>query len=94
MEICQNDEYLAVISGKRLIMNEQQPRQLDIFNRLGDQYNHLFKIDLMEIEEFTKVSMTFFFKKAPGNKRDSLIFSKIDRIFELNFETNKIKTIY
>ena len=38
--------------------------------------------------------MTFFFKKASGTKRDSLIFSKYDRIFELNFETKEIKTIY
>jgi hypothetical protein len=33
MQKCQNEEYLAVVSGKILIMNEQMTNQLFIFKR-------------------------------------------------------------
>lgn len=38
MQVSQNEDFLAVISGKNLIMNEQKPNQLFIFKRIKD-YN-------------------------------------------------------
>lgn len=37
--------------------------------------------------------MDFHFKKGLGYKKDTLLFSNLDKIFEFNFETN-ISNIY
>jgi hypothetical protein len=38
--------------------------------------------------------MTFFFKNNEGLSRDTVIFARIDKIFELNFVTLETKTLY
>ena len=52
MQVCQDDEYLAVISGKILIMNEQSTNQLFIFKRNLDKFEFDCKIKVLELPEF------------------------------------------
>lgn len=57
----------------------------------------LKKVNLKDIQEFEKVCMDFHFKKRSSSlttTKEVLIFSKRDKIFELNFMTLEIKTTY
>jgi hypothetical protein len=46
-----------------------------------------------ELPIFNKVCMSFYFKHSSGDP-DTIIFTKFDQLFEFNFETEVIKTIY
>ena len=103
MQKCPNEEYIAIVSGKILIMNEQQTNQLFIFKRVKsgspnkkDKFILHKRIILREIEIFKKVCMKFHFKTTgtKNAKMDTIIFCKQDCIFELNFdEEDKDKQI-
>ena len=101
MQKCQNEEYLAVISGKNLIASEQKTNQLFIFQRVRNdpdpqkqQFTQIKRIVLKDIPIFEKVCMKYHFLKGPTIERDTLLFAKIDQIFSLNFENEQIETIY
>lgn len=107
MQKCPNEEYLAIISGKILIMNEQQTNQLFIFKRVRennpkvkDKFVLHKRIVLREIDIFKKVCMSYHFKTSNTKNAimDTIIFCKQDCIFELNFETEDkdamIKVVY
>jgi len=81
------------VSGKTLLMNEQFTNQLFIFKRNGSNYELHKRIVLKEIEVFRNVCMEFHFKHCSGQP-DTLIFTKVDQVFELNFETEQINTVY
>jgi hypothetical protein len=97
-----DEEHLAVISGKILIMNEQKTNQLFIFKKEKDpnggkvdKYVQKNRVVLKEMEFFKQVCMKFHFKPPRGSEEpDSIIFSKIDCIFELNYKTDQITTIF
>ena len=97
-----DEQYLAIISGKILIMNEQKTNQLFIFKRKKgagkngrDSFEQIHRVVLKEIPEFTQVCMQYHFKDYPeGAEPDTLIFSKRDQIFQLNFQTSAITTLY
>ena len=80
MKMCEDEAYLAIISGKLLIKNEQQPNQLDIFIREGKDFIHKSTLDLYSIKEFVFVSMDFYFM-ASKNKRDPTSIKKTHLIF-------------
>jgi len=98
MKLSPNEEYLAVISGKLLIMQENHPMQLWMFKK--DDHERTFKPYsriIIEGDEklrkaFTQVSMDYCFKDNTGPSRDSLFFARADCIFEFNFETKEIRT--
>ena len=52
------------------------------------------RILLKDIPEFKHVSMNFHFKQTSGIIKNTLIFAKIDKIFELNFEQEELNVIY
>ena len=66
----QDEEYLAVISGKILIMNEQKTNQLFIFKKERgqngeiDKYVQCNRVVLKDIPFFKQVCMKFHFKPA------------------------------
>ena len=85
MKMCEDEEYLAIISGKLLIKNEQQPNQLDIFIRDGKDFLHKSTLDLYSIKEFIFVAMDFYFMTTNTKdivadptsvKKTHLIFAK------------------
>jgi hypothetical protein len=80
MKMCEDEEYLAIISGKLLIKNEQQPNQLDIFIREGKDFLHKSTLDLYSIKEFIFVSMDFYFMTA-NTKGDPTSVEKTHLIF-------------
>lgn len=96
----QDENYLAVVSGKILIMNEQKTNQLFIFKRDKnpnggiDKYTQVNRVVLREIEFFKQVCMKFHFKPSKSGEYDTIIFAKIDCIFEMNFKTDQIMTIF
>ena len=48
-----------------------------------------------EIPLFNKVTPSFFFRNFPeGGRPKSVIFTKHDRIFEFNINTEEITTLY
>jgi hypothetical protein len=90
-----------VISGKNLIMSEQKANQLFIFKREKDfntggrdKFVLIKRIIIRENPFFSKICMQFHFKKAKYDLTpNTIIFTKATQIFELNFETEEIKTI-
>ena len=96
---CQNEEYLAVLSGKNLIMAEQKVNQLWIFRKKSnhgnrDSYEQHKRIIVKDMPEFGKTCIQFHFRAKEGLERDELIFAKKDEIIVMNFETSSIRTIY
>lgn len=89
---CQDEEYLAIISGKILIMNEQKTNQLFIFKRTRtgeerDKFIQSNRVVLKDIPIFSQVCMNFHFKLCNSKEKNTILFCKIDQIFEMNFET-------
>ena len=104
---CQNEEYLAVISGKNLIAGEQKANQLFIFTKHNKpdesdpdgagtvvKFEQLNRIVLRDIPIFNKVSMDFHFRLKEGTTRDEVMFAKIDQIFSLNFLDGTVTTLH
>jgi hypothetical protein len=65
----QDEQYLAIISGKILIMNEQFTNQLFIYKREKsnsgvDRFEFKERVLIKEMEIFTQVCMKFHFKKV------------------------------
>lgn len=101
MQKCQNEEYLAVISGKNLIAAEQKINQLFVFKKTKmarDKpiFEKVGWVMLKDIPEyFTQCSMKFHFvNDLRTTERRELIFANIREIFKLNWETKKITKIY
>ena len=70
MQISPKEDILAVISGKKLIMDENKPNQIFIFKRQKnlnaqedsmDQFKFLKRIKIMDNPAFEKISMQFKF---------------------------------
>ena len=53
--------WLAVISGKNLVMNQQKQNQLFVFKRFNDNFVLHKRIIIKEIPIFNKVTMQYFF---------------------------------
>jgi hypothetical protein len=101
LSACQNEEYLGIISGKNLIMNEQKTNQLLIYRRrrcnnptLRDDFEYQTRVVIKDIPIFKQVSMNFHFKNQKGLDRDTVVFAKIDCVFSMNFITQQIIQIY
>ena len=65
MKMCEDEVYLAIISGKLLIKNEQQPNQLDIFIRDGKTFNHQSQL-------WTYTLFSFFFDPIENSRKSML----------------------
>ena len=81
-----DQQYLAVIIGKNLIMYEQQPDQLLIYKRTLDGFKQISKIDLPAV--FNQVCMQFYFKTE-----EILVFAKVDQVFEFHTKTLEVNTL-
>ena len=93
MQKSKNEEVLAIISGKNLVMAEQFANQLFIYRRVkgGSGEVDTFQFDqkyvLKDMAGFEKFSMQFHFKNESSNGIDqtTLIFAKQDKVFEFNY---------
>lgn len=106
LQKCQNEEYLAVISGKNLIGAEQKINQLFVYKLKGMQdgsprFEQVGWVMLKNIPEyFTQCSLKFHFVNVPGTTdRQELIFANIKEIFKLkwkdmNNESYEVTSIY
>ena len=94
------ETYIAVVSGKNLIMDEQYQSKLFIFKKNQapgkKSYCSLFKLHksivLEKIPIFVKVCMQFIFKKEINVH--TMIFSNKECIFEMDFESEEIQVLY
>lgn len=81
-------------------MNEQKTNQLFIFKKERgqngeiDKYVQCNRVILKEIPFFKQVCMRFHFKPAKNGITDTIIFAKIDCIFEMNFKSDVLTTIF
>jgi hypothetical protein len=96
---CQNDEYIAVISGKRLIGNEEKINQLFVFRYVEGsnpaKFEKVTRVLLKEMPEFTQTCMNFHFENIKDTKeRSKIIFAKKNQIFSLDFMRTKISILY
>jgi hypothetical protein len=93
--ICKSkdENWLAVISGKNLVMNQQKQNQLFIFTRSNDNFVLHKRIIIKELPIFTKVTMQYFFKNF-NDEPDTIIFVKQKHIFTFNFNEEKIEILY
>lgn len=93
-----DENWLAVTSGKNLIMNEQKHIQLIIFKRIEatnpleyDKFKISKRVVLKDIPEFRGVGVKFHFKNAEkGVDPDTIMCVNMECIFELNFVTKKV----
>ena len=100
MQIDKTQNFLAVITGKNLIMGEQKPNQIFIFKRtknlnatsdVSDKFDLLKNIIIKDNPELEKICMQFYFKNTKyGRDPDTLIFARQHEITQLNFITNEI----
>ena len=94
---CQNEEYFAVISGKKLANTTTVLNQLFVYkrDRIGDKVFEFYKnVKLIGNPLFDLACVRFMFKDAPGLERDTLLFAKMDKIFEFNFNKGTDRTVY
>jgi hypothetical protein len=86
IEKSEDEEWIAVISGKNLVMDEQKQNQLFVFKKIHsksdfeyDSYSLDRRIVIKDIPIFERVCMEYHFKR-PHNKGviDSIIFVKPD----------------
>ena len=98
---CEN--FVAIISGKNLIKDEQKQNQLFVFKRTRtkhefhyDKWEQIKRIVVKDIPFFNKVCMQYHFKNTASElvEPDTIIFVKKEEIFEMNFQTEQIKTIH
>ena len=81
-------------------MNEQFTNQLFVYKRTPsnsgiDNFEHVKRVVIKDIDIFRQVCMKYHFKDIPGsNEKDTIIFAKIDCIFELNFVTETVKVVH
>ena len=80
-------------------MNEQKTNQLFIFKRTRtgeerDRFIQSNRVVLKDIPIFSQVCMNFHFKLCNSKEKNTILFCKIDQIFEMNFETEEIITVY
>ena len=99
MQKCQNEEYLAVITGKNLIMNQQKFNQLYIFRREKvhgekDTFKQIDRIVLKENPIFDRVCKEFHFVEQPGIERTAMIFANQNEVFELDIRSHQVHTRY
>ena len=101
MQKSQDDNCLAIISGKNLVMSEQKQNQLFIFKRERtddfDGYDNFAlhkRIVIKDIPYFNKVSMKYYFKNTKKSFPEEIIFAKQEEIFIFNFETEVCTCLY
>jgi hypothetical protein len=104
MQKSPDETMVAIISGKNLVMNEQKQNQLFIMkvqktkNEGKDKSDYFTlhkRVLVKDMEYFYNVSMKFFFKnKKKGEPYTSILFAKMEEIFELNFETEECTMLY
>ena len=96
-----DEDYLACISGKNLVKNEQYPNQLFIFRKIRDLSGARDKFKLVKRivvkdrpEDFAGICMEFHFKITKNGKEPTtLIFARTDAIIELNWETEIVDSV-
>ena len=102
MQVSQNKQILAVITGKNLIMNEQKPNRLFLFQRVKnlnaegsmDKFVLLKEISIEDKPEFASICMQFRFKATKhGRDPTHIYFAKEESIMELNFDTEETREL-
>lgn len=71
MQVSPDEQYLAVFSGKNLIMKQQKVNQMFIYKKMGDEFKIFKHAMVKDLPRFNQVCMQFHFKK--GEKTTSLI---------------------
>lgn len=90
------------MTGKNLIMNEQKPNQLFLFQRIKnlnaanamDKFVLIKSIGLEGRDEFNGICMQFRFKATKhGRDPTHIYFAKEESIMELNFDTEETREL-
>lgn len=91
-----DEQYIAVCSGKNLVMNEQKQNQLFIYIKkkaripmMPDEFVVHKRIVVKDLEIFNEVCMNFHFINS-----HEILFVKADQIFKIDFDTEEVTTIY
>ena len=92
-----DESYLAVVSGKNLVMKQQKVNQLFVFKKdpKGD-FNLHKRVVLKDYAEFEKVCMQFFFREGDlpaGMEPHQIVFVKATKILQVNFNEEGDKVL-
>ena len=98
MQKCGDEKYLAVITGKNLIMAQQKFNQLYLFKREPDEkggrdkFVQTDRIVLRENPAFDKVCCEFHFVCAKDNnsKGEAIMFTNRNEVFVLDITVGDI----
>lgn len=103
MTASQDENYLAVISGKNLVKSQQFCNQLFIFRRTRDlnsvngkdSFTLVKRIVLRDRpDDFKCICMEFHFKiTKSGKEPTTIIFARTDAIIELDWDTEEVREI-
>ena len=92
----EDENYIAVVSGKNLVMDVQKQNQLFIFKKkrakiamTQDEFVLHKRIVVKDLPIFNEVCMNFHF-----NDSMEIIFVKADQVFKINVESEEVTTIY
>jgi len=91
------EKWLAVISGKNLIMNGQAQNQLFILKMVKDEngvnFEQVERIVVKDMPFFSGVCMQYYFKDFK-DEPEEILFCKKTELFSLNIKTKEFKTIH
>ena len=105
MQLCQNEQYLAVLTGLKLINNKNQINQCYIFKRVkgscdkDDTWKQEKRCVIKDYQEdqriyFMSVCLVFYFQNNSKREKQKLIFANTSGIFSLDFNSESIEEIY
>jgi hypothetical protein len=88
-----DDEYLAVITGKKLIKDNVKTNQLFVFRCQPNSvsYIQIYRVDLAILQFFKNICLQFYFSKT---KENCLIFVVRNEIFQFNYMTGQYKPMH
>ena len=91
------DRWLAVISGKNLIMNGQAQNQLFILKMVHDEngvnFEQVERIVVKDMPFCSGLCMQYYFKDFE-DEPEELLFCKKTELFSLNIKTKAMRTIH
>ena len=95
MALSDDEDYLALITGKNLIKNQQTPNQLFVYKLNAGKFEFIKNQILKDNPELKGICMQFHFKiDKNGKDTNSLYFAQKNRIIEYQFQTNAVTPVY
>lgn len=91
IKLSQNEQYLAVLSGKNVIKQVEELHQLTLYKVNSMKNFELLKIIPLD-ETLSDISQSFYFFEKEQDK--CLILTNMEGMIKFNFMTNQKSSLY